>query len=409
MIDNTPPNSPLRTGPLRLVLMALLVVAALLLGRKAWDVNITMSCWNGEWPYLAVCEDILGRTPAEKIERLKERLKGNPGDSEALVDLAVRAYSDEGVEAKLDKAALLAAATKAAPQNGQVLRMQAYEAVPKQEWPLALDALIRLSLFHRDAAASAQLASLVALAGTDKALMTALLDALKKNNAWLDRVVRSMPKAKIPVSTALPLIAQSMESQRMEPALGQYLMVRLKQEGQWTEAYRIWRHLLNRPLAWLFNGDFEAPFVSGGFDWEVAGPNDHRSGARVDLTYRKDHGQVLQVVFSGKAFRPPVLKQDLMLPPGIYRLQGSAQSNDLRSEKGLAWVVTCAQDGRELGRSGAIGATGRSWTTWEATINMPFDCAGFGARIGLQTFAPFEAKTGQYGEILFDALSIKRE
>ena len=40
-----------------------------------------MSCWKDEWPHLPVCDDIMGRTPAEKVQRLQERLAQNPGDS----------------------------------------------------------------------------------------------------------------------------------------------------------------------------------------------------------------------------------------------------------------------------------------------------------------------------------------
>lgn len=402
-----PHNAP--PVAVRFALGVLLTAAAVFLGYKAWDVNITMSCWKDEWPHLAVCEDIMGRTPAEKIEKLRTRLAENPGDSQALVDLAVWAYSPEGAAAQLDTAALLSAAIKAAPQNAQVLRMQVYEALTRQQGSQALDPLIRLSRYHGDATATQQLAALMAQAGTDPTLMAALMAALQPDGGWFERVARAMPGAKIPISTALPLITQLMESKQLTPALGQYLMGRLKQEGRWVEAYRIWRHLWNRPLDWLFNGDFETAFVRGGFDWEVNGPNDHRSGARIDLVGRKDHGQVLQVVFNGKAIQSPMLRQDLMLPPGAYKLQGAAQSTTLRSEKGLAWVVTCAQDGRELGRSGAIGATGRAWANWETAFNMPADCPGFGARLTLQTFAPYESKTGQQGEILFDALILQRE
>ena len=175
------------------------------------------------------------------------------------------------------------------------------------------------------------------------------------------------------------------------------------------EAHAVWRHLWQRPLPLVFNGEFEQAFVRDGFDWEVADANDHRSGARIALVMRKEHGQVLQVDFTGKAMRPPILRQDLLLFPGSFRLSGNMQSTDLRSEQGLAWVVTCAKDGRELGRSGSLKTTGRAWQNWEAEIAMPEDCDGFGARLALQTFAPYEAKTGLRGEVLMDDIRLKRE
>ena len=70
--------------PARMGVFALLLVAALWLGWKAWDVNITMSCWKNEWPNLPVCEEINGRTPQERVARLQERLGGNPGGSQGV-------------------------------------------------------------------------------------------------------------------------------------------------------------------------------------------------------------------------------------------------------------------------------------------------------------------------------------
>ena len=75
--------------PARMGVFALLLVAALWLGWKAWDVNITMSCWKDEWPNLPVCEEINGRTPQERVARLQERLAANPGDALALVVLTI--------------------------------------------------------------------------------------------------------------------------------------------------------------------------------------------------------------------------------------------------------------------------------------------------------------------------------
>ena len=392
----------------RALAMLVLLVAALWLGWKAWDVNITMSCWKDEWPHLPVCDDIMGRTPAEKVAKLQERLAGNPGDSQAKIELATWAHQPDAPPG-LDAPALLAEAARAAPQDNSVLRMLANQALEKGQWPQALDPFIRLSRYHGDADATRSLAILIAQAGDNPELMAALMTATRPDGAWLDRVLRAMPREKLPLASALPLITQLTQADQLTPALGQYLIRGLKTEGLWLEAHSLWRHLWNRPLDWVFNGDFEQAFVLGGFDWEVADANDHRSGARIERVGRKDRGQVLQVSFTGKAMRPPVLRQDMLLLPGRYRLRGSFQSTDLRSEQGLAWVVTCAKDGRELGRSPALKTTGRDWANFEAEINMPADCSSFGARLSLQTFAPYEAKTGLRGEVLFDALQMAQE
>jgi hypothetical protein len=211
-----------------------------------------------------------------------------------------------------------------------------------------------------------------------------------------------MPKAKLNVALALPMVLQAMQADQLSPKLGQFVIRDFKRSGHWGEAHMVWRHLWKQELPQVFNGDFEQAFVQGGFDWELADANDHRSGARIELVGRKDHGQVLQLTLTGKAIRPPMLRQDMLLTPGRYRLSGEVQSVDLRSAQGLAWVVSCAQDGRELGRSPALKPTGRAWAKWEAQITMPADCKGAAARLALQPFAPYEAKTGLRGEVLFD-------
>lgn len=400
------PRPPLTLG--RALAMVALWVLALGLGWKAWEVNITLSCWKEEWPELAVCEDIMGRTPEEKVAKLQQRLADNPGDSQALVALAVWAGPPNALPG-LDASALLAAAAKAAPQDHAVLRLLAYDAIQKQQWAQALDALSRLSRYHQDAASPEILAALIGQMNNLPELAVVLNAAAAQDGLWLDRVLRAMPKAKVPLSLALPLITTLMENDQLTPTLGQYVVRQLKREDAWLAAHAVWRHLWRSDLPLVFNGDFEQAFVRDGFDWEVADANDHRSGARVARVGRKDRGQVLQVEFTGKAIRPPVLRQDLLLFAGRYRLRGHTQSTELRSAQGLGWVVTCVKTGRELGRSSPLKTTGRDWQAFEAEITMPDDCPNMAARLSLQPFAPYEAKTGMRGEVLMDGLSLTRE
>ena len=405
----TPGRAPGWT-PVRLGLAALMLLAALGLGWKAWDVNITMSCWKDEWPHLPVCEEINGRTPQERVARLQERLAANPGDALALVELTWLAHRPE-TAAGLDAPALLAAAGRAAPQDGSVLQLQANDALRAMRWPDALDKLTRLSRHHQDAEATRVLAGLVAQAGGPDAppgLPQALADAVNADAAWLDRVLRAMPGAKLPLASAMPLVSLATAKEPGLPApLGLFVIRQLKAEGRWLEAHAVWLRLWKRPLGWLFNGDFEQAFVPGGFDWETQGPNDHRAGAQVSRVGRKGHGQVLRVDFGGKAFNTPIVRQHLMLLPGNYRLTGAWQSSDLRSEQGLAWVLRCEQGQREIARVPALKSTGRDWQPMALDFEVTADC-GLGLALMLQTQAPFEARTGLRGEAVFDDLRLER-
>lgn len=66
--------------------------------------------------------------------------------------------------------------------------------------------------------------------------------------------------------------------------LGQCLIRGLKAEDQTLEADSFWRHLLNRPLGWVFNGDLKQSFARSGFEWEVADANSHRLSSRAPNT-----------------------------------------------------------------------------------------------------------------------------
>jgi hypothetical protein len=394
--------------PARMGVFALLLVAALWLGWKAWDVNITMSCWKNEWPNLPVCEEINGRTPQERVARLQERLAANPGDSQALVELTELAHRPE-TAAGLDAPALLAAAGQAAPQDVTVLQLQANEALRAQRWPDALDKLTRLSQHHHNADATRVLAELVALAAQPPAqptLQQALVDAVDADAGWLDRVLRAMPGAKLPLGSAMPLVALAAAKEPgLSAPLGLYVIRQLKTEGLWLEAHAIWLRLWKRPLGYLFNGDFEQNFVAGGFDWEVIERDPHRGGARIDLAGRRERGQVLRVAFTGRAMKTPLVRQHLLLPPGSYRFAGEFQSGDLRSERGLAWVFSCASDGRELARTAPLMAGGRTWQPLAVSLEVPAEC-GLGVALALQTEAPFEARTGLRGEVVFDRFTL---
>lgn len=395
---------------LRIGVMGLLLAVAVFLGWKAWEVNITLSCWKDEWPHLKVCEEINGRTDVERWQRLQERLARNPGDAQALVALTVLAHG-EGMSHPDERNTLLDRAIKAAPQNPDVLQLQSVRALDGQQWAQALDPLIRLSRYHANAPATQTLLQLIQAGPDTPDLQTALVQAVRSDAGWLDRVLRAAPGMKVAVGDAWWVVAEAMAHHSLEPRLGQFITGRLKAEGQWTEAYLVWMHLWKKPLPLLFNGDFERDFVAQGFDWEVGGPNDHRAGALVELVGRKDRGRVLRVDFGGKGFRSPVIRQHLVLPPGRYRLEGAWQSTDLRSAQGMSWVLTClggpGSTPQELARSEALKSSGRDWKTWQMEVEVPAIGCGPGLQLALQPFAAYEARAGIQGEMVFDAIKLQ--
>lgn len=419
---NTP--SPPRTWRLgaRLVVYALFLVGLLWLGTQTWQRNLADACWRQEWPGLPGCPPLAERSPSEQAAALRERVARNPGDSQAWVALAVLVQPEGGLPGE-DSAALLAVATQLAPNDVRVLLMHAQRALQANDWSVAVERLGKLAVFHNHAGATRALAELIARAAHARrmqpapaelaGLPVALELGLQTEQRWLERAVRAMPRAKLAVVDAMPLVAQAMEQGTLSPALGQFVISQLKAGGHWLDAHAVWLSLWKQPLGLLFNGSFEQPFVAQGFDWEVTDANTHRAGAQVRRVGRGERGQVLQVVLTGRQIRLPIVRQHLLLTPGRYRLTGEFQSTDLRSQQGLSWVLSCAGSaqrpgpGLELGRSAPLQAKGRSWQALDLVFEVPPDC-GLGVALALQPQAAFEARTGMRGEMLFDGLSLTR-
>ena len=409
MSPSTAPYAPRLPFPRALqaaLAFGMLAVAAWLVA-AAWNRNLAESCRLNQWPHLARCAAESGDTPEQQVQQLRERLARNPGDSDALVALASFAHQPGGASG-LDAAALLATAERLAPQNAVVLRLQANRALQRRQWPEALAALIKLSHRHFDGDASRALEQLVGQLTRDPGLRSAFEDAARADPAWVERVLTFMTYEKVPMIYAIPLVGELINREQLKPATGQFVIRHLKAGGYWLDAHGVWLHLWKKPLGLLFNGDFEQAFIPDGFDWDILDTNVNRAGARVYLSGRGERGQVLQVVFSGKALPQPVVRQHLLLFPGNYRFSGEYQSSDLRSTEGLAWMLGCATTQREIARTPPIKGESRNWQRFELRFTVPRDC-GLGVSLGLSPHAPYEAKTGLRGEVLFDRFSVVQE
>jgi hypothetical protein len=383
-----------------------LVAIALWLGHQAWTRNLDQACRLGEWPYLERCTEIRAQPPAELARTLQDRLRHNPGDAWAAVQLAELAH-EHPREVSLDPGLALQTAQQLAPQHTRVLTLLANRAIAAKQWSQAVPHLTRLATHHRNASAATSLAQMIGVAATDPALQSALLQASTDTPRWLQPVIPRMPGAKVPLVLAMPYVSQSMAEDGLDMPTSRLLIRQLKAEGQWLDAYNVWLHLWKRPVDLLFNGDFEQAFLPGGFDWEPGQTQAFRAGAQVQRSGRGNRGQVLEVVFTGKAMAPQVVRQDVLLSPGRYLLEGEYLASELRTAQGLVWAVRCARDGREVARSAAMLPDGRNWRTWRLEFEFPAEC-GLGGTLELKPQAAFESVAGMKGEALFDRLRLER-
>jgi hypothetical protein len=184
----------------------------------------------------------------------------------------------------------------------------------------------------------------------------------------------------------------------------------LKAAGSWVDAYSLWVALHPRALPMLYNGRFNQAFQPDGFDWELP-PHGiaARAGALVEraATGEEKREAALDIRFTGRAIAMPLVRQNLFLGPGRYRLRGDYKVTQLRMEDGLAWVVRCgAGAGSTAGRSAGLRDTG-GWQRFEFEFSIPEKC-GWVASLQLETFTPLEASAGSRGRASFAGLSLEK-
>ena len=163
----------------------------------------------------------------------------------------------------------------------------------------------------------------------------------------------------------------------------------LLQRGDWSQAYARWAG--SQPpgvrLALVYNGDFGRRPQQHGFDW--------RSPRTAGLQASFPAGGGARIEYRNRRIDQAGLEQALLLAPGRYRLQAKMQSEGLRSDRGLEWVVQCASNGVELGRSDALRGSHES-RMLEAEIQVPAECNGQWLRLrNAARAAPLQTLSGR--------------
>lgn len=174
-------------------------------------------------------------------------------------------------------------------------------------------------------------------------------------------------------------------------------------------AYYTWLQFLPdeqlNKVGYLYNGGFEITPSGLPFDWVWT----EAPRVRVEIAARPDveAGDALFLEFGpGRAdFRG--VRQLLMLPPGPYQLQGKYKQ-ELVSQRGLQWLITCAGGSdSNLGET-LVQGRGPEWQNFELSFRVPEgECAAqyvtvtSGARSASEQFIS--------GTIWFDDLKIVNE
>jgi hypothetical protein len=388
-------SAPSPRSPAAIGLVAAGAAAALLLAWLCVGVNLKRTCALQDTPYLELCPK---RAPGSEphLDSLRNRIGANPGDANAYVQLAMAARPES-------RERLAQAAARLAPTEPNIVLLHAAAALQRQDWAQAVPPLVQLVEYRHVPVAAQILARLIA-GGQGQLLMP----HITAHSHWLGEVLANMQAPAASFSAALPLVAQALKVGVLGPDAVREYVRQLKAAGAWADAYGLWLVLQGKAMPALFNGGFDEPFASDGFNWEVtaAGPPS-RAGAIVERRGAEERGAVLDLRFTGRTIAMPLIRQYLFLGPGRYRLRGDYMSRQLRMEQGLAWNVHCTAAKSRTGGSAALNDTGGAWQPFAFEFTVPADC-GLVASLQLETFAPAEAALGARGRVAFDAFSLEK-
>lgn len=180
---------------------------------------------------------------------------------------------------------------------------------------------------------------------------------------------------------------------------------RLSASGDAGVAYAYWasRRPAGQALPYLANGGFESEPDGTGFDWRF----EHLPGASIELLNEPGvvGRQALSVGFDRQRVPFRHVRQRLLLPPGRYLLEGQQRADALENDRGLAWVVACAEAGPVLGSTPGLKGT-TPWLPFSLAFEVPEGCGQQWLELSLQ--APAGIGQMAAGRAWFDEMRIAR-
>jgi len=182
---------------------------------------------------------------------------------------------------------------------------------------------------------------------------------------------------------------------------------RLAHDRQWAPAYLIWVQSLpveaRQRIGNVYNGGFETEPGNFGFDWRFG----KVPGARIarEQVTGAAGTMALGVAFENRRVPFRHVQQLLALAPGSYRLRGRVRLDDLQTERGVVWTLTCAEDGRAIAETEPMAGR-HDWKSFELGFEIPAEGCG-GQWLTLRVPARIPAEQLISGDAWFDDLQIR--
>jgi tetratricopeptide (TPR) repeat protein len=239
---------------------------------------------------------------------------------------------------------------------------------------------------------------------------TALVDRMKKNPPWRSMVSTALMAQEDAVSNYDPFFNQLRNTAAGLSDSEQQDWLRALNRGRlWSLAYLNWASQLpedkQQELGNLFNGNFEFEPLGSEFDWQFG----RIPGALIDLAFREgvQDRKALRIQFNDRRVQFNHVQQTLVLPPGRYRLSGRRYAENLRSDVGLVWVISCLGTGISVATSEPLKGTSADWQPFTMDFTVPKEqCPAQWLLLKLPARIPSEFEIA--GVAWFDALRIQK-
>ncbi len=151
---------------------------------------------------------------------------------------------------------------------------------------------------------------------------------------------------------------------------------RLVREGRLDEARSVWIKTLppERNIVGenLYNGRFQFPLTNLPFDWVMSPINNTLIGVN-----GSGEGRILNVDFFGGRVAFHNVSHLLALKPGRYRLTGAERAENLRSERGLWWRVSCIGKPEKTLATTALLSGDTPWREFSVDFDVPPDACSY--------------------------------
>lgn len=239
----------------------------------------------------------------------------------------------------------------------------------------------------------------------DPGFAVALTRMLETDPGWRAGMLKALLTTATPEASGRVLGALRQQGSLDDEEFRGWLAQLIRQD-RWGEAYGRWAGNLDLHggvLPAVYNGGFDTEPSGTGFDWRIL------RVPGVLLEFAPDtgaKGPVAHASFLGRAVARVNLEQPLLLAPGPYRLTVRMRADDLRSDSGLEWTVTCAGRGGKLASSEHLQGTS-GWRQLAMDFEVPpNECPGQWLR--LRNPAPRGSAQRISGEIWFDDVAIRR-